>query len=119
MGDDLPQDAEVGIDAVELLGAAQGETEAGDHLVENQQGLVPVAELPADSVEVRVEGDRARLATRPLDDQGGNPALRHLPARRPVRARSTSPGPTLMTLLKCCSGIPWVWKVPEYGTCMS
>ena len=36
---------------------------------------MPVAEFPAGPVEVGVVGDGSGLAARPLDDQGGDPAL--------------------------------------------
>src|SRR5439155_4454591 len=43
--DDLAEAREVGLNAVELLGAAVGDAEARDHLVEDQDGVVRLREL--------------------------------------------------------------------------
>ena len=63
----LAEDGEVGGDAEALLGAAPGDPEPGDHLVEDQERTMLVAE-PAEPFEVsvvrrdhtHVRGERAR-----------------------------------------------------------
>ena len=59
--DHLAEAGEVGADAEQLLGAAAGDAEAGDHLVEDQQRADAVALGPQ-----ALRGTRAPAATRPM-----------------------------------------------------
>ena len=70
--EDLAEGGEVGGDAVELLGAAEREAEAGHDLVEDKQGSVSLGDL-AQALEVAFGGrDGSGVADDRLNDDGGD-----------------------------------------------
>ena len=70
--DDLAEGGEVGLDGVDLLGATEGETEAGHDLVEDQESAVLGGEV-AEALEVaRVGGDGSGVADDWLHDDAGD-----------------------------------------------
>ena len=83
--DDLAEDRQVGEDAEALLGAAAGDAEAGDHLVEDQQRAGGVAERAQRLEEARRRRDDAHVPGHRLDDDRRR-ALRRS-ARPPPRSR--------------------------------
>ena len=66
--DDLPEDRQVGLDPVAGLGAAAGHPEAGDHLVEHEEGAVRARHLAEPVEEPRRRGDDADVRGHRLDD---------------------------------------------------
>ncbi len=66
--DDLPEDRQVGPDAVALLGAAAGDAKAGDHLVEHEQRARDVAERAQRLQEAGLRRDAAHVAGHRLDE---------------------------------------------------
>ena len=69
--DDLPEHREVGADSESLLGAARCHTEAGDHLVEDQERAVAVAQVPQTREEPLCRSNHAGVAGDRLDDDRG------------------------------------------------
>jgi hypothetical protein len=65
---DLAQDRQVGPDAVQLLRAAPGNAEAGDHLVEDEQGAGGGAERAQRLEEAGLRRDDAHVPGHGLDD---------------------------------------------------
>ena len=70
--DDLAKARQVRRDAVALLGAAIGHPEAGDHLIEDEQGVVAAGELPKPRQEPVLGRNDAHVASHRLDDHAGN-----------------------------------------------
>ncbi len=96
--DHLAEHGQVGFDAVQLLGAAAGDAEAGDHLVEDEQGAGLAGGL-AEELEEAVGGwDDAHVGGDRLGQEGGDRDARR-GRGRPPRDRSTGrrrwrrPGP--------------------------
>ena len=71
--DDLAEDRQVGQDAEALLGAAAGDAEAGDHLVEDQQCARRVAERAQRLEEPGRGRHDAHVPGHRLDDDRGEP----------------------------------------------
>ncbi len=73
--DDLAERREVALDAVALGGPAEADAEAGDHLVEDQEGPHPIA-LGAQALEEpRGRRHQAHVGGDRLDDHGGEVAV--------------------------------------------
>ena len=70
--DDLAEGGEVGGDAEVGLGAAGAEAEAGDDLVEDEEGAGPVARLAESVEEARRRGDEAHVGRHRLDHHRGH-----------------------------------------------
>ena len=66
--DDLAHDAQVGRYAVQLLGAAAGDAEAGDHLVEDEQGTSLVRPRSEELEESGVRRDDPHVGRHGLDE---------------------------------------------------
>ena len=75
MGDDLAQHGQIRRDVVVLLRPAHIQAETGDHLVEDHEGPVLVAELADGRVPVRVHRMGAGLAADGLHQDAGDAAL--------------------------------------------
>ena len=70
--DHLAEGGQVGLDPEQLLGAAEGDAEAGHHLVENEQRAVAVAQL-AETFEVPLDRrHQTHVAGDRLDEDAGH-----------------------------------------------
>ncbi len=68
----LPRVVRSGRHTVEPLGPAQGDSEAGHHLVEDQQGAVLVADSTQAFEKARLRRDAVHIAGHRLDDDAGD-----------------------------------------------
>ena len=82
---DLAERRQVGAHAETLLGAARGDSEAGHHLIEDQQRPVGVTQPPQGGMELRFGRDEAHVAEIRLDDDGRE--LRAPPAKHVLHGR--------------------------------
>ncbi len=87
--DDLAHHGQVGFDPVELLGAAAGDAEAGDHLVEDQQRPGLAGRLAEELEEALGRRDDAHVGRDRLGQERRDLVLGERP-RRPPRGRSTA-----------------------------
>ena len=86
VGDRLPEDREIGRNPEQRLRPAERDAEAGDHLVEDEDGVIAVAPLP-DRLDIpRPGGDDPGVAQDRLQDHRGDLPTVHL-HRRPQRLR--------------------------------
>ena len=70
---DLPEHRQVGRDAVPLLRPAACDPEAGDHLVEDEEGAARVAERPQRLEEAGLRRHDAHVPRHRLDEHRGEP----------------------------------------------
>ncbi len=72
VGDRLGDGEDIGLDAIELLGAALADAEAGLHFVDDHQHAIFGAKLTHRLDEFRLRGNTTAIAEDRLDQHGGN-----------------------------------------------